>query len=73
MGLYMDTGSVKNQLREMNSNLRETILNAQILLGKIENFIDTPLLQAESYGNLKEYYGSFHIPVIRGLICCAER
>lgn len=72
MGLYMDTGSVKNQLREMNSNLRETILNAQILLGKIENFIDTPLLQAESYGNLKEYYGSFHIPVIRGLICCAE-
>lgn len=72
MGLYLDTGSVKSQLREMNSNLDETRLNAHILLRKIENFIDMPLLQAESYGNLKEYYGSFHIPVIRGLICCAE-
>lgn len=72
MGLYMDTNSVKNQLKEMNQNLEEAILNAQILMGKIDGFIDAPLLMAESYGNLKEYYGSFHIPVIRGLICYAE-
>ena len=72
MGLLMKTKSVKNQLKQMSRNLEEMILNAQLMIRKIDAFIDTPELLAQSYGNLKGYYNSVHIPVLRGLICCAE-
>ena len=72
MGLLMNTKSVKNQLKQMSRNLEEMILNAQLMIRKIDAFIDTPELLAQSYGNLKGYYNSVHIPVLRGLICCAE-
>jgi hypothetical protein len=72
VGLLMNTKSVKNQLKQMSRNLEEMILNAQLMIRKIDAFIDTPELLAQSYGNLKGYYNSVHIPVLRGLICCAE-
>lgn len=72
MGLLMDTESVKSQISEMNRNLEQMISNAQQMENKVEAFVETSELAADSYGNLKQYYSSVHLPVIRGFICYGE-
>ena len=73
MGLFMDTGSVKSQLNQMNIRLAEVISQAMRLQGSVSAFTETTQqLQGESYDSIRNYYSSTHLPVLRGLICHVE-
>ena len=73
MGLFMDTGSVKSQLNQMNIRLAEVISQAMRLQGSISAFTETTQqLQGESYDSIRNYYSSTHLPALRGLICHVE-
>ena len=73
MGLFMDTGSVKSQLNQMNIHLAEVINQAMRLQGSVSAFTETTQqLQGESYDSIRNYYSSTHLPALRGLICHVE-
>lgn len=69
MGLVMDTGSVKSQLEEMNSQLDVVEENAFNFTLAIFDFKATAFwLQAEAYDQLREVYSEIHMPILKGII-----
>ena len=73
MGLFMDTGSVRSQLTQMNNHLDKVISQAELLQGSVSAFTETTKqLVGVSYDSMRNYYSSTHLPAIRGLICHVE-
>lgn len=60
---------VKRQIETENAELSMAILEADNLLQKMNQIVNTEELDGEAYGNIKEYYMTVQIPLAKALIC----
>lgn len=73
MGLVMSPGTVVSQLDSMNENLQQAVSNAKIMLININNFRNTEdNLKGKSYDNIRDYYGTWHVPILNMMIQYTE-
>lgn len=69
MGLEINKANVLGQLAHMNQNLSNSAINVSMLKKAIGGYMVTYTLKAQSYDALRNYFSSYHIPVLNGMLC----